>query len=136
MTFRHRIMLVATAAVAVSGARASAPTALYVADQLQREVDDPLRETALGVQRSIAGLRQPGGTVPLALPPGVAPSALRQIFDLGHRRPPAPHGQRLGRLQLRTPRTFLGQDRGVFQLLGAGGRCFRARRRATTLPVI
>ena len=134
MTFRHRITLVATAAVAVAVLIASALTYLFVSDQLHRQVDNSLRDTELGVQRSIAALRQPGRTVPLALPPGVAPGGLGQILE--HRHPPAADGRPPGRLLLQTPRTFLGQDRGVFQLLGAGGAVLVAPGGgAATLPV-
>ncbi len=136
MTFRHRITLVATAAVAVAVLVASALTYLLVSDQLHRQIDNSLRDTALGVQRGIAGLHQPGRSVVLALPPGVAPDRLRQILGLGHHRPRAPEDRRLGRLLLQTPKTSLGQDRGVLQLLGARGRVLVSPGGgATTLPV-
>jgi len=136
MTFRHRITLVATAAVAVAVLVASALTYLLVSDQLHRQIDNSLRDTALGVQRGIAGLHQPGRAVVLALPPGVAPGRLRQILGLGHHRPRAPEDRRLGRLLLQTPKTSLGQDRGVLQLLGAHGRVLVSPGGgATTLPV-
>ncbi len=122
MTFRHRITLVATAAVAIAVLIASGLTYVLVSDQLHRQVDNSLRNTAVGVQRSIAGLRAPGRTVPLELPPGVAPGELRQILGLGGRRPRTGDTQRAGRLLLRTPQTLMGQDRGVLQLLGAGGK--------------
>ncbi len=136
MTFRHRITLVATAAVAVAVLIASALTYLLVSDQLHRQIDNSLRDTALGVQRGIAGLHQPGRPAVLALPPGVAPERLRQILRLDNRRPRAPDDGRSGRLLLQTPKMSLGQDRGVVQLLGAGGRVLvTPAGGATMLPV-
>jgi two-component system sensor histidine kinase MprB len=136
MTFRHRITLVATAAVAVAVLVASALTYLLVSDQLHRQIDNSLRDTALGVQRGIAGLHQPGRLAVLALPPGVAPDRLRQILRLDNRRPRAAEDGRSGRLLLQTPKMSLGQDRGVIQLLGGGGRVLVSPAgSATTLPV-
>jgi two-component system, OmpR family, sensor histidine kinase MprB len=136
MTFRHRITLVATAAVAVAVLVASALTYLLVSDQLHRQIDNSLRDTALGVQRGIAGLHQPGRLAVLALPPGVAPDRLRQILRLDNRRPRAAEDGRSGRLLLQTPKMSLGQDRGVIQLLGVGGRVLVSPAgSATTLPV-
>jgi len=113
MTFRHRITLVATAAVAAAVLIASALTYLFVADQLHRQVDNSLRDTASGFQRGIAGLRGQNSAVPPALVSGLGPARLRQILE--HRRQPA------GKLSLSPPKGLLGQDRGVFQLLGANG---------------
>ncbi len=136
MTFRHRITLVATAAVAVAVLIASALTYLLVSDQLHRQIDNSLRDTALGVQRGIAGLHQPGRPAVLALPPGVAPERLRQILRLDNRRPRTADDGRSGRLLLQTPKMSLGQDRGVIQLLGAGGRVLvTPAGGATMLPV-
>jgi two-component system sensor histidine kinase MprB len=136
MTFRHRITLVATAAVAVAVLVASALTYLLVSDQLHRQIDNSLRDTALGVQRGIAGLHQPGRLAVLALPPGVAPDRLRQILRLDNRRPRSAEDGRSGRLLLQTPKMSLGQDRGVIQLLGVGGRVLVSPAgSATTLPV-
>ena len=136
MTFRHRITLVATAAVAVAVLVASALTYLLVSNQLHRQIDNSLRDTAVGVQRGIAALHQPGRPAVLALPPGVAPERLRQILRLDNRRPRAVDDGRSGRLLLQTPKMSLGQDRGVVQLLGAGGRVLvTPAGGATMLPV-
>jgi two-component system, OmpR family, sensor histidine kinase MprB len=120
MTFRLRITLVATAAVAVAVLIASALTYVFVSDQLHGQVDSSLRATATAVQRATLVLHERRATGPQALPPGVAPQALRRIYDLEHGVPALPGG-RLARL-LRTPNTFVGQERGVFQLLGASGQ--------------
>jgi two-component system, OmpR family, sensor histidine kinase MprB len=119
MTFRHRITLVATAAVAVAVLLASALTYVFVSDQLRGHVDSSLRSTALGVQRAIVAVHRGRVAEP---PPGIAPQALRRIFELGRGRAPEHRGERLGHPLLRTPKTALGQERGVFQLLGAGGQ--------------
>src|SRR6202790_4282368 len=113
MSFRHRITLVATVAVAVAVLIASALTYLFVADELHRQVDNSLRDTASGLQRGIASLRgqNPAAAPPLASGPG--PARLRQILE--HRRQPA------GKLSVSPPKGLLGQDRGVFQVLGAHG---------------
>src|SRR5207253_4068516 len=80
-----------------------------------------LRSTALGVQRAAVALHGGRAAEP-ALPPGIAVQAVRRIFDLGRGRAPAQGSERLGRLLLRTPKPVLGQERGVFQLLGAAGK--------------
>lgn len=125
MTFRQRITLVATAAVAIAVLVASALTYLLVSDQLHRQIDSSLRDTATGVQHGVAALRRPQGTVSLQLPPGVAPEQLRRIFELrfqGHAHGRTRRDDRgFGRLLLSTPSGSLGVDRGVVQLLGAGG---------------
>jgi two-component system sensor histidine kinase MprB len=119
MTFRHRITLVATAAVAVAVLIASALTYLFVADQLHRQVDSSLRDTALGLQRGITGLRGQGQAVPPAVALGVGSGKLQRIIE--RRRQPAGEGPGSGNLLLQTPKGLLGQDRGVFQLLGPKG---------------
>ncbi len=121
MTFRHRITLVATAAVAIAVLMASALTYVFVSDQLHGQVDNSLRSTVLGVQRATVALHGGRAAEP-TLPPGIAVQAVRRIFDLGRGRAPAQGSERLGRLLLRTPKPVLGQERGVFQLLGAAGK--------------
>ena len=137
MTFRHRITLVATAAVAIAVLVASVLTYLLVSDQLHRQIDNSLRETAAGVQRGVTSLRRSNGTVSLLLPPGVAPGQLRRIFELRYHGAAAPRDDRgFGRLLFQTPRGSLGQDRGVVQLLGAGGSVLISpNANSTALPV-
>jgi two-component system, OmpR family, sensor histidine kinase MprB len=117
MSFRNRITLVATVAVALAVLLASALTYWLVSDQLHRQIDSSLRDTAFGLQRGISGLRHGGRPVALALPAGMTAARLAQILKLG----PLPPRGRFDRLLLRTPGSALGQDRGVLQLLGAGG---------------
>jgi two-component system, OmpR family, sensor histidine kinase MprB len=119
MTFRHRITLVATAAVAVAVLIASALTYLFVADQLHRQVDNSLRDTALGLQHGISAGREQGRRISPGPPPGVTTGQLRQFLE--QRRQAARDGSRSGRLLLQTPKGLLGQDRGVFQALGPNG---------------
>ncbi len=136
MTFRHRITLVATAAVAIAVLIASALTYVLVSDQLHRQVDNSLRDTALGVQRGVAALRRGGGTISLVLPPGVAPGQLRRIFELRYHHASPRRDRGLGRLLFATPRGTLGQDRGVVQLLGVGASVLIAPDEGPTrLPV-
>jgi two-component system, OmpR family, sensor histidine kinase MprB len=119
MTFRHRITLVATAAVAVAVLIASALTYLFVADQLHRQVDNSLRDTALGLQRGISAAGEQGRGVPLGAPPGVGAGQLRQFLDPG--RQAARNGSGPPRLLLQAPKGLLGENRGVFQALGLKG---------------
>jgi two-component system sensor histidine kinase MprB len=136
MTFRHRITLVATAAVAVAVLIASALTYLFVSDQLHRQIDNSLRDTALAAQRGIVGLRQSGRPGVAVLPPGLGPRRLRQILEPDRRGSRAPQNTRFGSLLLQTPRTSLGQDRGVFQLIGAGGKVLVAPGAGTTTLLV
>ncbi|MCL2770525.1 MAG: hypothetical protein FWD42_10545, partial [Solirubrobacterales bacterium] len=57
MTFRHRITLAATAAVAIAVLVASALTYVLVSNQLHGQIDGSLRDTATAVQRGVAALR-------------------------------------------------------------------------------
>jgi two-component system, OmpR family, sensor histidine kinase MprB len=118
MTFRHRITLVATAAVAVAVLIASALTYLFVAEQLHRQVDNSLRDTSLALRRGITAGRQPG-RVPLATRPAVATGRLRQLLDQRGRatRNGSPSPIQL----LQAPKGLLGENRGVFQALGPRG---------------
>jgi two-component system sensor histidine kinase MprB len=135
MTFRHRITLVATAAVAIAVLIASGLTYLFVSDQLHGQVDNSLRATAAGVQRSVIALQTASARPPRTLPPGIAPQALRRILQLKSGSPTTIAGGRFGRLLL-TPKSFLAQERGVFQLLGAGGQVLVPAGAGTvTLPV-
>src|SRR5258708_5759725 len=120
MTFRHRITLVSTAAVAVAVLIASALTYVFVADQLHRQVDNSLRDTAAGLQRGIsAGAAQGGGGVPSGAPRGIGANQLRQFLD--QRRQAERTGSHSPRLLLQAPKGLLGENRGVFQALGAHG---------------
>jgi two-component system, OmpR family, sensor histidine kinase MprB len=121
MSFRNRITLVATVAVALAVVLASALTYWLVSDQLHRQIDSSLRDTAFGLQRGIARLHG-GRPVALTLPAGMTASGLAQILKLG----PVPPRGRFNRLLLRTPSSALGQDRGVLQLLGASGNVLMA----------
>ncbi|HEY2398627.1 MAG TPA: HAMP domain-containing sensor histidine kinase [Solirubrobacteraceae bacterium] len=115
MTFRHRITLAATAAVAVAVLIAAALTYLFVADQLHRQVDNSLRETAVGLQRGISDQAR-------GVPRGVPPAGARQLREiLGGRTGGAAGGQRPGTLRLPAPKGLLGANRGVFQALGRNG---------------
>jgi two-component system sensor histidine kinase MprB len=128
MTFRHRITLVATAAVAVAVLIASALTYLFVADQLHRQVDNSLRDTAVGLQRGISAGHAPG------TPPGVGAGPLRRFLDQGRR--PAGGGSQSPRLLLQAPKGLLGENRGVFQALGRSGEVLvPPGTGAATLPV-
>lgn len=123
MSFRHRITLAATVAVALAVVSASALAYVLVSGQLHGQIDSSLRDTASGLERGVSLSRQPGNTVALALPPGVPPESLRRVLALGQRSPGAASADRPpGRLLLRAPRSALGQERGVLQLLGPGGR--------------
>ncbi|MEA2315570.1 MAG: two-component system, OmpR family, sensor histidine kinase MprB [Solirubrobacteraceae bacterium] len=133
MTFRHRITLVATAAVAVAVLIASALTYLFVADQLHRQVDNSLRDTALGIQRGISAAGAPGRALPPAAPPGVGARQLRQLLD--RRGQPAQSGSRSPRLLLQAPKGLLGENRGVFQALGPKGEILLPPATGVTLPV-
>jgi two-component system sensor histidine kinase MprB len=115
MTFRHRITLAATAAVAVAVLIAAALTYLFVADQLHRQVDNSLRETAVGLQRGISDQAR-------GVPRGVPPAGARQLREiLGGRTGGAAGGPRPGTLRLPAPKGLLGANRGVFQALGRNG---------------
>jgi two-component system sensor histidine kinase MprB len=120
VTFRHRITLVATAAVAVAVLVASALTYVLVSNQLHGQIDSSLRDTAQAVQRTTVTLRANRALAATTLPHGVAAEAVRRILALsGH--PSAPDNERLGRL-LHASNSLPGQERGVFQLLGVGGK--------------
>jgi two-component system sensor histidine kinase MprB len=119
VTFRHRITLVATAAVAVAVLIASALTYLFAAGQLHRQVDNSLRDTALRLQRGLPGLREQGQAARPTLALGAAAGRLSRITQ--RRVQPSAEGSRAGRPLLQTPKGPLGQDRGVFQPLGANG---------------
>jgi two-component system, OmpR family, sensor histidine kinase MprB len=135
MTFRHRITLVATAAVAIAVLIASGLTYVFVSDQLHGQIDNSLRATAAGVQRMVAALQSGSARAPRSLPPGPAPEALRRILALRSGAPATAPGGGFGRL-LRTPKSYLAQERGVFQLLGANGQVLVAPGGGpTTLPV-
>jgi two-component system sensor histidine kinase MprB len=135
MTFRHRITLVATAAVAVAVLVASALTYLLVSDQLHRQIDSSLRDTASGLQRALLAHR-PGAPTVLALPAGVPEGQLRRILLFGAHPDNAARDQRFGRLVLRTPKNSLGQDRGVIQVLSANGQVLVSPEGAAgTLPI-
>jgi two-component system sensor histidine kinase MprB len=135
MTFRHRITLVSTAAVAIAVLIASALTYVFVADQLHRQVDNSLRDTAAGLQRGIsAGAAQVRGGVPSGAPPGIGASQLRQFLD--QRRQAERSGSHSPRLLLQAPKGLLGENRGVFQALGAHGEVLvPPAAGAATLPV-
>ncbi|MCW3026857.1 MAG: integral rane sensor signal transduction histidine kinase [Solirubrobacterales bacterium] len=135
MTFRHRITLVATAAVAIAVLIASALTYLFVADQLHRQVDNSLRDTAAGLQRGIsAGAGQGRGGEPPGAPPGIGASQLRQFLQ--QRRQAERNGSHSPRLLLQTPKGLLGENRGVFQALGPHGEVLvPPAGGAATLPV-
>jgi two-component system sensor histidine kinase MprB len=127
MTFRHRITLVATAAVAVAVVIAAALTYVLVADQLHRQVDNSLRETSGGLQRGIAD--QARGPVP-----GVGAAQLRQLLE--QRRRSRAKGSPAARLPLPAPKGLLGENRGVFQALGPTGEVLAPPAAGTaTLPV-
>jgi two-component system, OmpR family, sensor histidine kinase MprB len=119
MTFRHRITLVATVAVAVAVLIASALTYLVVADQLHRQVDNSLRDTAIGLQRGISAGRGQERNLPLATPPGVGQRQLRQFLE--QRRQAQRNGSQSARLLLQPPKGLLGENRGVIQGLGPNG---------------
>jgi two-component system, OmpR family, sensor histidine kinase MprB len=123
MTFRHRITLVATAAVAIAVLIASGLTYVFVSDQLHGQIDKSLRGTAAGVQRTVAALQSGNARAPFSVPPGVAPHVLRRILQLRSGAPPSTlTSRRFGQLLVRTPKSYLAQERGVFQLLGANGQ--------------
>jgi two-component system sensor histidine kinase MprB len=133
MTFRHRITLVATAAVAVAVLIASALTYLLVADQLHRQVDNSLRDTALGLQRGISAAGEPGRGAPPGAPPGGGATQLRQLLD---RRGQPGNGSPSARLLLQPPKGLLGENRGALQALGARGEVLiTPGAGAGTLPV-
>jgi two-component system, OmpR family, sensor histidine kinase MprB len=119
MTFRHRITLVATAAVAVAVLIASALTYLLVADQLHRQVDNSLRDTALGLQRGISAAGEPGRGAPPGAPPGVGAGQLRRLLD--QRGQGAGTGSTSAKLLLQPPKGLLGENRGALQALGGRG---------------
>ena len=126
MTFRHRITLVATAAVAVAVLIASALTYVLVADQLHRQVDNSLRDTAQGLQRGISN--QARGA---AVAPAVGARQLQQLLTPSPRSAP-----RSPRLLLPAPKGLLGENRGVFQALGPNGEVLAPPSAGTaTLPV-
>jgi hypothetical protein len=119
MTFRHRITLVATAAVAVAVLIASALTYLLVADQLHRQVDNSLRDTALGLQRGISAAGEPGRGAPPGAPPGLGAGQLRRLLD--QRGQGAGTGSTSAKLLLQPPKGLLGENRGALQALGGRG---------------
>ncbi|HWX95796.1 MAG TPA: HAMP domain-containing sensor histidine kinase [Solirubrobacteraceae bacterium] len=130
MTFRHRITLVATAAVAVAVLIASALTYLLVADQLHRQVDNSLRDTALGLQR---GISERARSAALAAPT-VGARGLREFLGRGGRSTSS--GSRPARPLLPVPKVLLGENRGVFQALGPKGEVLAPPAAgAATLPV-
>jgi two-component system, OmpR family, sensor histidine kinase MprB len=135
MTFRHRITLVATAAVAIAVLVASGLTYVFVSNQLHGQIDTSLRATATGVQRGVTALQAASARPPLALPPGLAPQVLRRIVRLRSGHPAGLTGGRFGSL-LGAPGSSLGQERGVFQLLGSNGQVLVAPDGGSvTLPV-
>jgi two-component system, OmpR family, sensor histidine kinase MprB len=121
MTFRHRITLVATAAVAIAVLIASGLTYVLVSNQLHGRIDNSLRATATGVQRGVIAFQAGGARRPLSLPPGLAPVVIRRILRLRSGQPAYFTDTRFSHLY-RTPAASLGQERGVFQLLGSQGQ--------------
>ncbi|HEV2980953.1 MAG TPA: HAMP domain-containing sensor histidine kinase [Solirubrobacteraceae bacterium] len=121
MTFRHRITLAATAAVAIAVLIASGLTYVFVSDQLHGQIDNSLRASAAGVQRGVIALRTGITPPPARVPPGLAPQVLRRILRLRSGAPAEGASERFSHL-LGTPRSSLGQERGVFQLLGDKGQ--------------
>jgi two-component system sensor histidine kinase MprB len=135
MTFRHRITLVATAAVAIAVLVASALTYVFVSDQLHGQLDNSLHTTVGGVQRGVIALRAGGLRRPLSLPPGLAPVVLRRILRLQSGEPADFADRRFSRL-LRTTGSSLGQERGAFVLLSDNGKVLvPAGGGSATLPV-
>jgi two-component system sensor histidine kinase MprB len=120
VTFRHRITLVATLAVAMAVLVASALTYVLVSNQLHGQIDTSLSNTAQAVHRTTLAVRNGQVQSARSLPHGLAAEAVRRILNLGER-PRERDRDRLDRL-LHAPNTVPGQERGVFQLLGAGGR--------------
>ena len=68
MSFRTRLILVGTIAVALAIAAASAVTYVVVDGELRNQVDDGLRQRALTINRLRIG-QTPSGTAFLDLPP-------------------------------------------------------------------
>jgi two-component system, OmpR family, sensor histidine kinase MprB len=135
MTFRHRITLVATAAVAIAVLIASGLTYVFVSDQLHGQIDNSLRASATGVQRGVVALQAGGARRPLALPSGLAPQVLRRIARLQSGEPADSAEDRFSRL-FHTPASAVGQERGAFQLLGSNGQVLVAPGSGSvTLPI-
>jgi two-component system sensor histidine kinase MprB len=120
VTFRHRITLVATLAVAIAVLVASALTYVLASNQLHGQIDTSLSHTAQAVHRTTLAVRDGQVQSERNLPHGLAAEAVRRILHLGER-PRERDNDRLDRL-LHAPNTVPGQERGLFQLLGAGGQ--------------